>query len=67
MKILWDGLILGILMVLLGTRIAAKGNFYSGKYHRVIEFGGYHMPIGIEMALIGAAFVVTPFKRQKKW
>jgi hypothetical protein len=66
MKILWEGLILGILMVLLGTRIAEKGDFYSGKYQRIIEFGGYHVPIGIVMALVGVAFVLTSFKRQKK-
>lgn len=66
MKILWDGLILGIMMVLLGTMIAAKDDFYSGKCQRIIKFGGYHVPIGIVMALVGVAFVVTSFIRQKK-
>jgi len=65
MNFLWDGLILGITMALMGTMIAVKGDFYSGKYHRIIEFGGYNVPIGIFMAIVGVALISTSFKKNE--
>jgi len=61
-KLFWQGLLTGLVVALLGVMISTTGDFYSSKYQRNIEFGGYHIAIGIIMALVGVGLVITSVK-----
>lgn len=60
------GILLGVGLIIWGLSIAIGGDYYSFKYGRVFEFGGFHVPFELFMSAVGIGFLIVSIRIRKK-
>lgn len=59
-------ILLGLTCIALGFFMIVQRAYYSSKYGRVIDYGEYHVLIGMFTISVGLLFIGASFRKQKK-
>lgn len=57
---------LGIVWIALGYSLLDEGSYYSWRFGRVIDFGGFGRPVGAVFMLVGAGFLCAVWLRKRR-
>ncbi len=54
---------IGVVWLVFGYFLFVEGSYYSWRFGRVLDFGGFNRPVGVLFVLAGAAFLWTGWRR----
>jgi cytochrome b561 len=59
-------ILLGVGCIIFGFFTILERGYYSSKYELYVDFGEYHVAIGIFIILVGSLFIFTSLKKKNR-